>query len=131
MKSNRPKRRRAAALVETALVLSILIVLAFGLFEYGLQFHVINCMTNAARDAARVLAVQGGTAQQAQTTALNELSGINAAFTVTATTSAPDSSGNQDVTVQISVPKSSVSLGIVSSASGQLVEKATMRKEGN
>ncbi len=46
-------RRRAATLVETALVLSIFLMLLFGIFEYGRFVMTRQLMENAAREGAR------------------------------------------------------------------------------
>jgi Flp pilus assembly protein TadG len=49
--------------VEMAIVLPLLLVL--GGLDYTLQLHVLHCMTNASRVAARVLAVREGTIEAA------------------------------------------------------------------
>lgn len=132
MKAGRDSRRsapRGSVLIELALILPLLVVLVFGAIDYAYQFHVLHRMTNAARDAARSLAVQGATVSAATDAALNELSDINAQFSVTATLPPTGSTTNHDVIVNISVPQSSISLGIFTS-SGRMEAKATMRKEG-
>src|SRR5438876_6470734 len=51
-----PLRRRSrvgATLVETAVVLSILVLILFGLFEYGRFVMTKQLMENAAREGAR------------------------------------------------------------------------------
>jgi Flp pilus assembly protein TadG len=126
------KWRRGTALLEMAVVLPLLMLFLFGMMEYGMQFHVLNLMTAAARDAAREVAVRGGTAQQAQTAANAQLSSINAHFTVTVTQPDSSTATNQDVTVHISVPRSDISLGLEflpSSAGKTLNTSVTMRKE--
>jgi Flp pilus assembly protein TadG len=118
--------RRGAAVVETALVLGVLVLLIFGGIDFAIQFHVRYLMSSAAREAARYLAVRNGTEEQATTAALDRLNGINATFTVTF----PAPASNKDVTVQISVPRNTVSLGLFPGSPGAtIIVKNTMRKE--
>src|SRR4051794_26972649 len=49
----RPSPRRGATAVETALVLSIFLLLLFGIFEYARFVFVYQGMQNAAREGAR------------------------------------------------------------------------------
>lgn len=123
-------RRRGVAAVETALLLSMLLLVVLGACEYAIQFHVLHRMTNAARDAARCLAVKNGTVSDAQTLALGELSDLQATFTVTATLP-PDGTANPEVTVKITVPREQLSLNCLGfNTSGTIEANATMRKEG-
>jgi Flp pilus assembly protein TadG len=46
-------RRRAAAVVETAMVFLPLVVLMFGIFEYGRLLMAWNLLNNAAREGCR------------------------------------------------------------------------------
>lgn len=50
---------RGAALIETALVLGLLLMIAIGAFEYGMAFREWLSVTNATREGAR-LAAQAG-----------------------------------------------------------------------
>jgi Flp pilus assembly protein TadG len=45
--------RRGAATVETALVLPIVLLFLFGIFEYGRYFMTMQLLNNAAREGAR------------------------------------------------------------------------------
>lgn len=56
MRLNRP-RRRGVTIVESALVLSIFLMLLFGIFEYCRFLMVLHVTHNAARDGARYAAV--------------------------------------------------------------------------
>lgn len=58
---------RGAALVEFALVLPVLLILVFGIVDFGLYFYNDLRLTHAARDAARYASV-------------NDASGANAAI---------------------------------------------------
>ncbi|MCO4744941.1 MAG: pilus assembly protein [Proteobacteria bacterium] len=63
----RAKRRRGAAAVEFAVTFPILLLLTFGIIEYGWMFHEYNQLHTALRDAARAGAKIGATS--AETTA--------------------------------------------------------------
>ena len=52
---------RALALVETAMVLPLLLMLLMGLLEYGWIFLRAQQVTNAARHGARIAALAGST----------------------------------------------------------------------
>jgi Flp pilus assembly protein TadG len=56
---------RGAAAVEFALVLPILIMLLLGIVEFGRIFNVQVSVTNAAREGARVMAIENDPAQAA------------------------------------------------------------------
>ncbi|WP_252502108.1 TadE/TadG family type IV pilus assembly protein [Sporosarcina sp. Marseille-Q4943] len=51
------KSQRGQALVETALVLPILLILLFGITDLGRVFHAYLTLDHAGREAARVAAV--------------------------------------------------------------------------
>ncbi|MFS0689339.1 TadE family protein [Sporosarcina sp. 179-K 8C2 HS] len=51
------KSQRGQALVETALILPILLILLFGLTDLGRVFHAYLTLDHAGREAARVAAV--------------------------------------------------------------------------
>src|SRR5262249_40126535 len=52
--------RRGAAIVESALVLTVFLLLLFGVFEYCRFLLVLHLTNNAARDAARYASVNVG-----------------------------------------------------------------------
>ncbi|MCM3709080.1 TadE/TadG family type IV pilus assembly protein [Sporosarcina luteola] len=51
------KSQRGQALVETALILPILLILLFGITDLGRVFHAYLTLDHAGREAARVAAV--------------------------------------------------------------------------
>jgi Flp pilus assembly protein TadG len=53
MKS-RCRSARGAAIIETALTLPIILLVAVGIFEFGRAFETWEVMTNAAREGARI-----------------------------------------------------------------------------
>lgn len=55
---NTPQRQQGVAAVELALLLTPLILLAFGITEYGRAFHDYNKIAKSCRDATRYLSTQ-------------------------------------------------------------------------
>ncbi len=51
---------RGAALVEFAIILPLLILLIFGIIEFGRGYHAKTTLTHAAREGARVAALDTG-----------------------------------------------------------------------
>jgi Flp pilus assembly protein TadG len=101
-------REDGAAAVEFALVVSLLVMLVFGLMEYGLAFWQIQNLRSATREGARVAAVRGSTDQIS--TAMENASagsippGSSGYFSVTvggvpSTTGCTGSTMGQEVTV--------------------------------
>lgn len=128
---SRKKRKNGVVAVEMAIVAPLLFTLLFGIIEFGWLFTVKNTMVNAAREGARVGALQGtGFAdmnarviQYLQPTGLDTKVSINI---VEATPASPI------VSVTLSVPQADVSLvgnffGVVT---GNINATASMRKEG-
>lgn len=93
---------RGAAAVEMAFTLPLLLLVLFGLVDFGRGFNDKMQLTQAAREAVRLIAL-GGSQQDAQTRAQLAMpaAGDRLAPTVTAATlCAPGSTGVGKVTVQ-------------------------------
>ena len=60
---SRFKRDDGAAAVEFAIVVSLLVILIFGIIEYGIMFWQVQNLRSATREAARVAAVRGNSTQ--------------------------------------------------------------------
>jgi Flp pilus assembly protein TadG len=58
---------RGAALIETALVLPLLLLVVVGIFEFGRAYQTWQVLTNAAREGARVAVLPGTTDSQVET----------------------------------------------------------------
>ena len=67
---------RGAAAVEFALILPILVLILFGVIEFGGVYNAQLMVTSAAREAARTMAVQG-TVADAETVAVDAAIGID------------------------------------------------------
>ncbi|MCO5398544.1 TadE/TadG family type IV pilus assembly protein [Ralstonia soli] len=64
-------RQRGVALVELAIVISILLAITFAITEFGRAIYTYNTLTKAARDAARYLSTQAAGSTAAYATATN------------------------------------------------------------
>jgi Flp pilus assembly protein TadG len=53
------RRERGAALLETALTLPLVLLVAVGIFEFGRAYQTWQVLTNASREAARVAVLPG------------------------------------------------------------------------
>ncbi|QZY28705.1 TadE/TadG family type IV pilus assembly protein [Nocardioides coralli] len=71
----RQARDRGAAAVEFALVVPLLIMLVFGIIDFGYLINRVSVVNNAARDAARVASLNG-TEAEVSATATQALNGI-------------------------------------------------------
>ncbi len=118
---------RGLATVEMALVMPMVVLLFVGVMEFGSVFYIRNIMLHAASDAARLLAVPGITIADAEQLAQDRLSSLSGSFTVSASEQPSAIPGNIDVTVEITVPKADISLGLL--GTGDMAVSVTLRKE--
>jgi Flp pilus assembly protein TadG len=126
----RRHKRRAAAVVEMAVVLPILLTILFGIIEFGWMFMVYNNMTNAAREGCRVAALEGSTETDINTRISKYMTLVGLTnYQVTLLHATPT---DPTETVTIKVPYGSVSLlgGYFGPTNYDLASKACMRKEG-
>lgn len=84
----RKRGENGAAAVEFALIMPVLLMLLFGIIDFGYMINRGSMVNNAARDAVRVAASQG-TELEVKATANAALSEVTAA-TVTVTCRKPD-----------------------------------------
>ena len=96
---------RGAAALEFALVLPILIMLVFGIIEFGRGYHAKVELTGAVREGARALAL-GKTTGEAQTATINAAPGLSLTAGDVSTTPCPPggADGNATVTATYGVP---------------------------
>jgi Flp pilus assembly protein TadG len=124
------------ALIEFTLMAPVFFLIVFAIIEWGSVFFLQSNMVNAAREAARIWALDNGTpamtSTDAQNVAVNYLAGSGQTYTYVLTdhcTLAPPNKA-QDITVQISVDAASAALvNFMGLMGGQLTSKVTMRKE--
>src|SRR6187200_3683468 len=64
----RIKSERGAALLEAAITLPMLLLVAVGIFEFGRAYQTWQVLTNAAREGARVAVIAGTTDAEVEVT---------------------------------------------------------------
>jgi Flp pilus assembly protein TadG len=103
---NRGKHDRGAAVVEFALVVPILLMLVFGIIEFGRLYSIQTSITAAARAGARVMALDNNatTAKAAASSAAQPYT-VTANQIVLAPAACPSpNTTNANVTVTINYP---------------------------
>jgi Flp pilus assembly protein TadG len=141
-----PRRRpgtQGAILIEAALVIFVLVLLTFGMIEFGFYVYVMHTTTGAARNGARTAIVSGSTQTQVQS-AVDTIM-VGSGFTTsqysvetddkTAGTSNVDPSAipmGHDVEVQVKATWSVIGISPMQLISGtQVIDSiVVMRKEG-
>lgn len=129
----RRTRERGIALVEMALILPILVLLTFGVIEYGWMFMKAHQVTSAAREGARAGARALSTNAEvamAVTRVMSD-SGITG-YTYSVSPAADGVETGARLTVTVSVPYTNVELlGIsIFPTPASLTSATTMAKEG-
>lgn len=127
-----PGRARAAAVVEFAVVLPLLLTILFGIIEYGWVFMVRQTLQTAAREGCRVAILQ--TSTEPYTAALARVAEVMAptglsSYEVTMTHA---SAADPVEVVTVTVPYDDVSLmgGFFGTHAYDLGGSCSMRKEG-
>lgn len=113
------------SLVEFALVLPILVLLVFGITEFGRYLYLKNTATNGARAGARVAAVTTNWAQKAPI--FSAATSLIHGATVTITPTTQPTTG-ASVTVIITKPFESIVPNIIKTPTS-ITASATMRYE--
>jgi Flp pilus assembly protein TadG len=132
--------QRGSSVMELCLVLPILLMLAFGVAEYGYFFYVKNTVQGVAQTAARSAITSSSTNSSVNTVISNMMNAANlqgSGYTVTFTpTDVSSASPGTTVTVQISVSWGNLGVHMLGSGMGaisnskQVVGTASMVKEG-
>ena len=126
------KQNRAVAAVELAIVAPLLFTILFGIIEFGWMFSVKNTMINAAREGARMGALQSSDYNDIVTRIDDMMAplGLNASVTYNIVVATDE---NPFVTVTLSVPQADVSIVgnfFAEYLTGDITATASMRKEG-
>lgn len=126
--SSKARRQKGLAIIELALTLPLLITVLSGIVQFGGLFFVQNKMINVARDVTRKLAIGDITSGQVNAQVQAQLAGWTQTFTTTTTM---PSGSSKDCSVEIKVPKASVSLMDIFGMfkTGDLKAKVVMRIE--
>lgn len=132
MNASRAKRRtgRAAAVVEMAVVLPLLLTILFGIIEFGWTFMVYQSITNAAREGCRVAVLEGATDTDINDRVGSYMDLVGVTDYEVAITHATEIDPTE--TVVITVPYASVSLlgGYFGAVDFDIAGRSAMRKEG-
>lgn len=130
------RSRRGLATMEMAIVLPLLLILTFGMIEYGWMFLKSQQVTNAARQGARVAARADASTADTLATISTSMTNVGLNGTGYVVTITPPDVGNvesgQLLTVAVSVPYGNVrlmGLPFVPTPSS-LRASTTMTKEG-
>jgi Flp pilus assembly protein TadG len=102
--------RRGAAVVEMAVVTPLLLMLIFGIMEFGWVFMMEQTITNATREATRVAILQGSTDTDVRTRFSQAMAPTGITVDTNMLTITRTTGENPVVTVSASMPYSRVSL---------------------
>lgn len=132
--ARRASRRRGAVLLETSLVIMLLLILAFGVMEYGHFVYTRHTLEGAAHRSVREAILPGRTDEEVAAVIAEQMGqhGYEAdEYTVTVTWPAEDDPV-KNVTVQVQTTWGTVGIrpfGLID-ADKQVIATATMRREG-
>ena len=130
-------KRRAAALVEFALVTPLLLLILFGIIEFGQIFKVRQTAQHAAREACRIAVLQSTQAPYTSSSGpvmsriedIMEAAGVT--FDTNMVTITSETTNDPTVTVTVSVPYDDIKLtGYLGMITNQVTGTCAMRKEG-
>jgi len=130
------KTERGAALVELALVLTLLVILTFGVMEYGWMFYQMQQVTAAAREGARDAVVPDATAADVLATVDGLMASLGlggSGYTVNISPlNIEELDPGEPVTVTVMVPYGNIELLGMSyfPTPPTLTSRVTMAKEG-
>ena len=134
----REHRRRAGAVVEMAVVSPLLLMIIFGVIEFGNSFMVRQIITNAAREGARTAAIQPVADDDAIRTAVRDamssISGIavpDGSIEITHWCKQSDGTPNFTETIRVVVDYDNVAIfGTYFGVWNDIMAVSSMRKEG-
>jgi Flp pilus assembly protein TadG len=132
------RRNRGNVILEAALVLPILLLLAFGVIEFGYYFYAKNNIQGAAREGARAAITAGATNADVNAAVATTMSnsGLNASGYTVTTTPTNISTATAGTQIQVTVQCTWGTVGggarpMRLMSTNKLVRaSATMRKEG-
>jgi len=102
--------RRAAAVVETAVVTPLLMTMMLGVIEFGWVFMIQQSITNAVREACRVGILPGASDNEIKDRFVEAMNGTGLAVSGDMVTIEQATGANMTVTVRASMPYADVSL---------------------
>jgi len=122
-------QQQGQSLVEFALIMPILVIILFGIIEWGRLWMTMNVLSGAAREGARVAAVTAPDPALVQ----NAVANVQTAANITGgtiTVSAPDAANQVTVAVQFNYTVLTGALVPGLGGTLQLTRRAVMRWEG-
>lgn len=105
--TNRRRRQRGSGLVETALCLTVFLMILFGTIDFGRSMFAYNYVSYAAREGARYAIVRGQSSGRAASTTdvstyvKSEAIGLSPADITVSTTWNPDNRPGSTVQVRV------------------------------
>jgi Flp pilus assembly protein TadG len=128
-----PTSDEGQAVVEFAVILPVLLLVLFGILQFGIVFNNYIQVTSAAREGARKAATSralgvSGAESAATTSAKAAAASLNQSNLTITFPNSPTFVQGTDVTVQVKYPYSVSIMGLVVS-SGTLTGSTTMRVE--
>jgi len=99
-------RQNGAAMVELAIILPILIVLVFGIIQFGIAFNRVQGLHAAAREGARTASIPTNTAADVQARIDESLAAMNFVANPAAISPGGGCAGNRGnpITVTVTAP---------------------------
>jgi Flp pilus assembly protein TadG len=102
------RSQKGAALLEAAITIPLILLVAVGIFEFGRAYQTWQVLTNAAREGARIAVLSASTDSDVTTTVRNYMQNGQldnyATATVTITRTVPLTGTDTGSQVQISYP---------------------------
>lgn len=126
------RQSRAAAAVELAVVMPLLLLMLFGIIEFGWTFMIYQSVTNAAREGCRVAVLEGSTDSEITNRIDEYLSGVGLSSGEYSVSIQHASLGDPTETVTVTVPYSSIAMlgEYFNRTHINLISTSRMRKEG-
>ena len=125
--------RQGGAVLETAIVMPMILILTFGMIEVGHYFYLKHAMQCAAREAARLAILPKGDPSAAVSSAMARAGLVNGYTVTTDPVDLSTAVAGDEMTVTIEATWSDVGVRPMTILSGSLVLRgsAVMMKEGN
>jgi Flp pilus assembly protein TadG len=135
VRRRKENRHRGVALVETAVVLPLLLLVTFGAIKYGWLFLKAQQITNAARHGARMAVLPDVTTDEVKTSVTGLLAAANIVVNAGEIVITPvdvSLDGHPAINVQITIPSERVDILMIPlfPQGGDIYASVTMAQEG-
>jgi Flp pilus assembly protein TadG len=129
LRRNLVHQRKGQAIVEFALIITVLSMIVFGVMEWGRLWMTMNALTSAAREGVRVAAVTSPDQARVNAAVQNVLNAANLSG-VSISTTGPNDDNEVRVTVQMDYPILTGSVVPGLNGSIHITRTSVMRWEG-